>query len=259
MALPTQSLQTFEIRYETAPELPPPFCYYFLLKGNVENKGLLVDLQWVYHNRDEISQDEIMDEGFSGNDNFKWQGYIGKLWVEELETQMAVTKINKIPSDQEPFIEIECRGDKGVLFKGTPVNTSEWEYLLQEFIQGIYEASGQEAPLQIQFRKNLPDHSYFKLVMTLFFKSRTVVLHTSSPQVTNKKSHEEWKQTKSILKGIYTLPYIQESGISEEPKAPGSYIDGGDGIWYSFETGIKNPLRHNNTINTIEKYFLSFK
>jgi hypothetical protein len=175
-----------------------------------------------------------------------------------LEKQITDTQANKNTVEADPFMEILVQANDGIIFSGTPLNIEEWEYLMHEFIQGIYEAAGKEAPLQIQFRKNFPDHSFFIFIMTLYFKSRTVQIQTDSSQSGSKQITENWEQTKSVLKDVYNLQYLAEQGYNETPKEPGSFINSGDGIWYELTTGVKNPGKRRDTLSKLEKYFLSF-
>ena len=66
----TFSKITFE--YNTG-SIPAPFCHkYKIVISKNSPEQYLVDLNLEYYGRDEITEEEIFDEGFTLDDNYKW-------------------------------------------------------------------------------------------------------------------------------------------------------------------------------------------
>lgn len=253
---------SFEIKYETAADVPPPFCHYYHIRGKETPAGLETDFAWVYHNRDEMTQEEIEDEGFTGNDDFHWHGTIDRAWLPPLEALLAATRPTADASPDDPFLELDFRQASGPGFQGQPDILSEWEFFLQEFIQSIYETSGREAPLRIQYRKTTPETT-FSCAITLHFADRRVSVQTRRGQHTPPTATEDWDGMKTALQQIYSLDYLPEKaethkhepepGLQPGPKA--AYLETGDGLWYRLGSAARNPSPKTDTAGWVEKFF----
>ncbi|HWV33270.1 MAG TPA: hypothetical protein VN038_26610, partial [Dyadobacter sp.] len=72
------------IRFQTAPVVPAPFAHFYTLKMDIQSaEDLRVDFDIVYNDREELTEDEIFDEGFSTDDDYKWKGSLPAVWISE--------------------------------------------------------------------------------------------------------------------------------------------------------------------------------
>lgn len=239
--MPTQSLQTLTVHYEPL-AFPPPYSYRYTLKIGWPPKGLSVDYHLEYTDREELSEEDILEEGFTPNDDFRWQGTLSPVWRQVLEEVIdrTPTLTDLLPPENEQSLVLTLQY-AAQQQKGWPRNAPEWEYCLQELIQALYEASQRERPLEIRYL-NIGDYSQLVHIRASFLHRRLTV-ETQSQKKTRQK---EWKQLKPLLKAVYTLDYNpdQSSGaatVDKMPQRPGRYIDPGEGRWYLLGQEVKNP------------------
>ena len=249
---------SFEIKYETAADVPPPYCHYYHIRGRATAAGLETDFSWTYHNRDDMTQEELEDEGFTNHDDFQWNGIIDVAWLPPLETLLSGTRPTGDPSPDDPFLELDFQQPSGEGFQGQPDILSEWEFFLQEFIQGIYETSGTEAPLRIRYRK-ITAETVLSCSVTLHFANRLVSVQTRKGERDPHDSTEDWDSMKTALQHIYSLDYQPEKAEAQEPgQQPGQkgvYLETGENVWYRLGTAARNPSPKTDTTGWIEKFF----
>ncbi len=245
---------SFEIKYETAADVPPPYCHYYHIRGKETAAGLEADFRWTYHNRDGMTQEELEDEGFTGKDDFQWTGIVDRAWLPPLEALLAATRPTGDASPDDPFLELDFRQASGQGFQGQPDILSEWEFFLHELIQGIYETSGREAPLCIRYRK-ITAETVLSCSLTLRFANRQVSVRTRKGEREPHDSTEDWEGMKTALLHIYSLDYQPEKAAAGEPGQQGVYLETGEGIWYRLGTSARNPSPKTDTAGWIEKFF----
>jgi hypothetical protein len=246
-------ITTFEAKYETAPGVPPPYCHYYILKARVTPEGIDTRFDWVYHNREDLTAEEIEDEGFTANDDFAWQGKLSKNWLPPLEKLLRKTKqTTAAENDDTPYLELDFRTTEGG-FNGTPDRLDEWTYLLQELVQCVYETAGKEAPLQIRYKKITPGESLYGSVR-MQFSDRTVTLQTRTNDSKMRQSAADWEIMKNLLETVFSLDYLPEKAETREPHQPGVYVDAGEGSWYALGKAALDPAK-SDALTRIEKAF----
>jgi hypothetical protein len=240
------------ISYDTGP-VPPPFCYRYRLEvTTADQQQFSVKLKIDYYDRDEISEDEILLEGYSLNDNFAWHGDLPAVWAEELQRRIVATNwVKKADrSDMAEFnLKLVSEGKSELLY---PADIRSWEVLAQEVIQAIFELSNKEAPLHLLFRhvdENLQKHD---LSMTYQFSDRKVLSdsHRKNAEVMG------WDEGQKLLKYIFQFDYLPEQAQSGEPKNAGHYISPGDGMWYTLDEVYQGESKNNKDrlIMTLKSY-----
>lgn len=258
-----KNLESFNINFKTI-DIPAPFAHAISLKGiTSNNKGLELELDITYLDREELEDEEIFDEGFTLDDNFKWQGTLSNVWVSEISHYLKEESLSNEKNFSDPTEEV-----KGEFYfsdgnKIEIINKKSLIYLLQELIQGIFEASGKELPLEIKILNISPDKNEQILSLVFSFSNREVELNLQNGQ--NEKLHlkdEEWSSFQDLLKLLYTPEFVPEKAILNPPKSSGTFIDPGEGAWYKLGEGVVNPGETEslkplkNKINSIiEKYF----
>ncbi len=133
-----------KLSYQTL-HLPPPFAYAYTLDMKAKEGSLQVAFDHEYLHREQISTEEIMEEGFSENDNYSWQGELPHVWLEVVQQLLSETATtNQKPEDdfQETYLHLDIVD--GQINSGFPENPGDWQYKMEELIQAIYEVSGRE-------------------------------------------------------------------------------------------------------------------
>ena len=230
-----ESFNKVTFQYDTGP-IPPPFCYrYNLTISSIDNGKHEVDIEIDYYDRDEISEDEIYNEGFSLDDNFQWNGNLPQTWVQEIINKLNTSNWKKQmtlrPRETGMMVKIDTHQSAEDL---EPADLRTWEVFVQEIIQACFELSEREAPLHIEFVRNEGAKHRKQLKITYSFALRTVIL------VTNNETEKtlSWENGRKFLKYIYGIDYMPENGNSKAPTAKGSYISPGDGLWYPLDTSL---------------------
>ena len=228
-----------EIFSQTLPEVPPPYAHAYkisLSKSNPkDNKNiteLKINFEIDYIFREGLSKEEILAEGFSEDDDYRWEGVLPAIWHTEIEDFLEKTTYQtEILNDL--YLKINET-------KKTPENLEEWQYFVQELVQAIYEKAAHSLPLLIRLRtvetdknadKNTPKNG-ITLALEPSFVERKVIASLKK----NKEKHQiipiSWEHFGLTLRKIYELDYIEEKGREEEPQKNGFFIDNGQGFWY---------------------------
>ena len=228
---------TIHVRYQT-PTLPPPYSYAYTLRAELLPQRVAIQLDWQYTDRDELSEEEIGEEGFSMDDDFRWQGDLPGVWKPVLRELVAQTRwlpaaASAEGSDTLVVAVTEAPG-------GVPDDVARWEYLLQELVQAVYEASGRERPLQIRYREQGPPSPSVAVTIELRFCHRraTATVKQNSQNHTQELS---WQEMRTLLETLYLPDYHTERSQAKPPQQPGRFVDPGDGRWYLLGTAVSNP------------------
>jgi hypothetical protein len=252
-----EELKHLEVKFETADILPPPFSHQILLTLDFKKDFIETKFEIAYTYRDELTDDEILEEGFNGEEDLAWAGEISNAWRDPLWKLLAFTpeKSNKKAlREEQNFLEISIN-EKPF---GNPQNQEEWEYLLQELTQTVYETYGKEMPFKLIF-KNLGSNdnvSIFELI--LHYADRKVeALTETNGERTNRSL--PWEEASDLLGQVFIGEFLTEKASKNEPKALGKYISIGDGYWYEFTKSLKNPNGNRTYITSLyerfEEYF----
>jgi hypothetical protein len=218
--------------YDTGP-LPPPFCYkYQIAISSLDLESYEISIDLNYYDRDELSEDEIYDEGFTSDDNFQWKGHLPPTWVQEIINKLNSSnwkkQISAKPGETGLMVKVESEQNAEDL---EPADLRSWEVFIQEIIQACFELSEREAPLYIIFMQINSDIDSRQLEITYSFAQRTVSLMTAE----EKNKTIGWPDGRKLLKYIYGIDYMPEEGSEKTPVGKGSYISPGDGLWYQLD------------------------
>lgn len=217
----TTSKNKIHIEYDSGP-IPPPFCHRFHIE--IEDK-MLVKLDLQYYDRDEISIEEIYDEGFTENDDFKWEGKLPDLWWDETLAKVNNSNWKKgtgLQADGSVFYIKRTDNASYTLLQ--PADCKNWLTFAQEIIQAVFEKSQKEAPLYINF---IDQHGH-QTDLSFSFAHR----HIEIKGINNRSISMNWRDGQKLLKYIFTEDYYPEEGSDKRPKGKGNYISPGDGLWY---------------------------
>ena len=239
------------ISFDTGP-VPPPFCHRYAISISKTEEGWNVSLDLEYYDRDEITEEEIFDEGFSLDDDFQWQGALPELWAEELKNKLSGTNWTKkiIQDDGSSLsVKISESGKSELLY---PADRRVWEIFSQEIIQAIFELGKKEMPLQIEYLSVGDKKQMEGLSLNYSFAERQVGVFTTS----NKKRIIDWKEGQKLMQHIYFFDFLPENANDKVPNVSGDYINPGDGLWYALgdESSVHLVNRKDKLIKTLKSY-----
>jgi hypothetical protein len=231
-----ESFNKVTFLYDTGP-IPPPFCYRYnitISSEDAENFEITADLD--YYDRNEVSEDEIYNEGFSPDDNFQWKGSLPTVWIQEiigkLNTSNWKKQISIRPGDTGLILKLESEQGAEDL---EPADLRTWEVFIQEIIQACFELSGKEAPLYICYLENYSKNGKKQFKITYSFAHRSVILKTSQEY----EKDISWPEGRKLLKYIFGIDYLPEEGLAKIPAEKGSYICPGEDLWYRLDSEKK--------------------
>lgn len=199
------------VSYQTL-QLPPPYSFAYTLDINIDNDQVLINLDQEYLNRDTLSEEEILNEGFTLDDNFSWKGTLGKVWADYLGKLFEDVTLQDVSSDEGLYIHMAIGNGK----PGMVLDTDFWDYELQEVVQAIYEAAKRESMMHLDFAF-IDDGGQREITLDASFENRKA-------RVDGDQSLS-WDDLRKIMSLVYNEEYEENSS-----KKPAS-----DGIWVDFD------------------------
>ncbi|WP_200974150.1 hypothetical protein [Echinicola sp. 20G] len=249
MLLKSDDIKRIEIDFESG-VIPPPFSHIFKLKISFERDFINTQFTVHYTDREELSEEEIISEGFTLEDDYDFLGEVPKVWEQPFKTLYANTKwSNKRDLDEDGGIRIFAKDIHGKISRSIPTNQDEWHMLAQEFIQAIYEINQKEAPLTIRYR-SIDKETVTNYVLTVKFSVRKVIV-----EINDQITELGWEESRKLLAFIYLPDYDYEVASDSTPKKRGQYIDCGDGLWHKFGKGVVNLDESFDAISKIHEGF----
>lgn len=243
------------IRFETAPNVPPPYAYQYELALEATSETLQANLRLTYLDREDLEPDEIEAEGFTENDDFDWRGNLDVVWREQLAQLVEKTtlKAEANTTDNDDFVELEIQTDEKST-TGAPKNRRDWLSMAQEILQAVLETAGKDRPFELQILENNQTGT-LEAVLTASFAKRSAQVK----RVENGKSalrYYPWHTLPQIMETLYAPDYETENLPTKKPTQKGLFVNIGDGFWYEIGTHIVEPGKHAKTLPKLEKMLL---
>ncbi|WP_186758437.1 hypothetical protein [Echinicola salinicaeni] len=249
MSLKTDDIKRLEIDFNSG-VVPPPFSHVFKIKLGFEKDFINTQFNILYTDREELSEEEIIAEGFNIDDDFDFIGEVAPIWEQPFKELYANSKwSNKKDLDDNGGIKIFAKDIHGKIARSIPSNQDEWHMLSQEYIQAIFEITKKEAPLTIRYRKVTKENT-LDYTLTVKFSVRKVIV-----EINNELKEMDWEESRELLSNIYLPDYDYEIASESTPKKRGEYIDCGDGLWHKFGKGVSNLDDSFDAISLIQKGF----
>ncbi|TDQ19423.1 hypothetical protein DFQ04_1244 [Algoriphagus boseongensis] len=213
--------------------VPPPYSHVFRLALDWSKGDLEAQLDLHYTEREELSEEEILDEGFTLQDDFSYKGKLNSIWIKPLQQMHDKTKwTNKDIEEGGISVTLTEKGkDLGLKI---PSNQEEWQLMAQDLIQAIYETIKKEAPLKVSYRK-VSSEDTIDCSLTVHFSNREVIFEKNG-----KSNPVNWEYAIQLMKMIFTPDYHYELAKEEAGKKRGEYIECGDGYWHELGKGVVN-------------------
>lgn len=225
------SFTNLRIRYQTARSLPAPYAYFYTLTAKPVGNGVQIDLAITYPDRDDIDDDELIAEGFTRDDDFKWVGQLPNAWLQALADVADKTRLQPLDEAQlgedDDFWELTLGGGKS----GKPTNADDWQYLVQELIQATYEADKRERPFELMFLDIDSRGTVHDLMLTASFVDRTVVVRDAhNPRADSRTL--PWSTLQRVMSTVYSVDFDPETTLDRRPKTTGQWLNLGTSDWY---------------------------
>ncbi len=228
------SFSTLQIRYQTARSLPAPYAYFYTLEAKPANGAVQIDLAITYPDRDDIDDDELMAEGFTRADDFRWAGQLPGTWLQALTDVAAKTRLQPLDEDRlvedDDFWSVRL-GNTGNSQPGKPANADDWQYVVQELIQATYEADKRESPFELTFLDNVDSVPARNLILTASFANRTVIIREGENERDSAKPRP-WSSLQRVMSMVYGVDFDPEKTLTRRPKSTGQWLNLGTEEWY---------------------------
>ncbi len=242
--------QKLTIKFQTSEITPPPYAYFYTLDITKADSGLHVDFDHQYLDRDELDEEAILEEGFELNSDFAWNGELDSIWKKELDKTLSKNtfKTESSGSETENFAELVFQKESGETETYFPSNIVEFEYFLQEIMQGIYEESGKEKPFKLEYR-DITRQGETIIACLAEFAKRSFTLKTND----HPPKKLPWNLTQELMGTVFMADFIPEEATREIPKFSGKYLSLGDGLWYEFGETLVEPTSESEVLSRIDK------
>ncbi len=205
------------VSYQTL-QLPPPYSFAYTLDLSFDDDAVVVKFEQEYLNRDTLSEEEILNEGFTTNDDISWSGTLGKVWADHFSKLFEDVQLQDESDEERLYIHMAVGNGK----PGMVIDTDFWEYELQEIVQAIYEASGRESGLHMDFLV-VEDGDQQKISIDGSFEDRKARIDKDQPT--------SWDNLRKIMSLTYNEDYAEE-GV-KKPDEDGIWVDfDGEGYYY---------------------------
>ncbi len=229
------------IKFETSDSIPAPFSYQVIFQTN---QSQLIDFQLHYTNREELSDEEIEQEGFTKGDDFAWKGELNEVWKTVIEDALNSTKFKKEAGNEfEDFWEISVDG----VIKGIPTDSEKWGFLLQELQQAVFETAKKEKPFEMYFLNIVNNRIVTNTEFQVHFSNRKATATSQEQRIIL-----EWEDATAIIEKVFLGEFLPEKAIATFPVKNGKYLNFGDEIWYQIGPSIKNPHGNKGYLKELE-------
>lgn len=98
----------FSIEFYT-PELPAPHAFSIQLEIEKKAQALQTKFSLQYIDRDTCTKDEILEEGYTGEDDISWNGTLNDTWSKAFDAIFKNLKTEKEENEHHIFIKNDDR------------------------------------------------------------------------------------------------------------------------------------------------------
>lgn len=227
-------MATLHIKYQTSDLVPPPYAHSIELAAKWTDQELpQIDFQLTYLGREELTDEEIAEEGFTGEDDIQLQVQLTEVWQHELQRMMKFKEANPKThlEEQEDYWEIQWENEAPFY----PTQAPLWAAFLQEIQQAILEVGGWERPLHILLNRSGNEVYH---IHASFAQRSLWYEHPNEPQ-----QNLPWNKLNGLLREVYSGEFIYEEATQQIPSKSGMYISLGDDWWFEVGKSYLNSPR----------------
>lgn len=237
-----------EIEYDSG-SIPPPFSNVYRLVLDWTSEELTADLILHYTDREELSEAEIIEEGFTAEDDYSAKLTLDSAWKKPIFDLLKATKWNSKQLNEEGIsLALVEQGQPDAKAK-IPLDQEGWKLMSQDIIQAIYESNKKEAPLQIQYRVVESEYTQDARI-TVHFSNRKVIFESGAD-----KRELNWEYAIQLMKLIFMPDYNYEIAREEAGKKRGIFVECGDGFWHELGKGVTNIDSDYDAVSKIREGF----
>ncbi|MCD8540742.1 MAG: hypothetical protein LRY55_13950 [Leadbetterella sp.] len=224
------------LKFQTSALLPAPYAYALQLDlREGERKTLVYDLEIEFLDRDTLTEEEILEEGFTLSDDVKVKGELPQTWLAELKTLLSRTE--KTEKD-----ELEENEDLWYLDTGKeafyPKNAGQWADFTEQIRQAILEDSGLEKPLEITLTEISAAGKKTTIIRGSFARQTLIVEKEGT------RKSLKWSQLNTLLRDLYSGDLHYELATTRPKSAEGIYLNFGDEYWFELgKSYINKPQK----------------
>lgn len=256
MNIDPQAVRSFHAFFDAGHLVPPPFYHTYKFRVNLAEEDTPASYAIRYLHRNELTEAEILDEGFTLDDDWEWKGKLPQGWrnvlLEQIKKQSWPTKAEKLAEGEAGLLISLLGDDDKVLFEGKPADIASWEYFLQELIQVTYEIAQKEAPFELVYREIKKGNETYEIKLKAFFTERIIQAQELENGQELNSIQPDWKLLKNLMKAIYIPDYDYGNAREQEPKKRGKYIFTGEGLWFKFGDSLTEPDKKSNSLERLE-------
>jgi hypothetical protein len=228
----------FSIEFYT-PELPAPHAFAIQLDAEKKDQTLQTNFSLQYMDRDSCTSDEILEEGFTGNDDINWQGNLNLAWTKAFQTAIKNLKTEKEEKNHHIFF----RNDGNLNSEKTGFTSNEeLEYLLKELHQAVLEDLQTELPLSIHIQEFEQNTKILDLSCIASFWERKAILIVNKDG-TDHQIEIDWDTLTEFMTVLYSKEFDQEKAIKKVNQAKGMYIEMGTDLWIPIKGKEKDTIK----------------
>lgn len=210
-------------------------------------EGLRVKYEIAYLHRDELSEEEIFDEGFTLNDDWAVEESLPAVWSQALNEQLRHHPLRQRTNGAEgPSLEVQVKGEAE--FTGYLAEPEPWSYFLQELIQALLEASGQEMPFKLHYLEVENKEVHKEVELEASFVERSISVRTSKAGKPKREKNIAWDRLSEIMQLVFVPDYDYEKAIGHWPKRSGTYLNTGEGLWFEWGKSLTEPKGESSSL-----------
>lgn len=246
--MPQKEVRTgLELEFDSG-IIPPPYSHVYRISLDWSKGPLNCKLDLHYTDREELSQEEILNEGFTSNDDFTYDGPLNDTWIKAISNKLSETKWSGKSLDEGGIVlKLTESGVQGKV--KVPADQEDWTVFGQDIIQAIYETTKKEAPLTIHYRQ-VTSEKIKDCSITIRFSDREVIFEENGEE-----RKINWEYTVQLMKLIFNPDYNYEIAKETPGNKRGSYIECGDGLWHELGKGVVNVDPSNDVVGKIKEIF----
>jgi hypothetical protein len=207
------------------------------------SQTLRAEMELDYLYRDQLSEDEILAEGFSLEASYRWQGELPQPWVQELVHLLK----KKVPRSDHPLDPDQERMEAALGGEAFAFEDQDSSMKFQELKQALLEVIEIERPFEAHFKIQTDALKTSGSLHASFYK-RAVYFTQANGQTQTLA----WKAFLQLLNIIYKADFLPELAETKAPKKEGIFMEFGDEMWYELGKSIVNPHRKSALVKEIE-------
>jgi hypothetical protein len=216
-------MKSLVLRYQTSALIPAPFAHAIEMHFSRSADVLNYKFDLEYLDREQLTEEEILEEGFTLEDNLTLEGKLPKAWLENLDNLLSKTE-KTYPQeleDNQEFWDIEIETENFY-----PKNSKKWKEFIEELQQAVVEQNKLESSLKIEVVR-IDNDSRTNYTISGYFETRTLTIESNSVKV-----NLPWSKLNALLRDFYSAEFDYDKAAEKIPNKTGMYLNFGEQYWF---------------------------